>query len=40
LKLDAVVQLATGPGSFDIQVGPAKGTNVNCLNNTSNGAVT
>lgn len=40
LKLDAVVQVAMGPGALDIQVGPTKGTNVNCLNDTSNGAVT
>jgi hypothetical protein len=40
LKLDAVVQVAMGPGALDIQVGPTKGTNVNCSNNTSNGVVT
>ena len=39
-KMDAVVQFGMGPGSFNIQVGPAMGTNINCGNETTNGQIT
>jgi hypothetical protein len=39
LKLDAVVQVGMAPGTFNIQVGAAMGTNLNCGNETLNGAV-
>ena len=38
-KMDAVVQFGMGPGSFNIQVGPAMGTNINCGNSTCNGII-
>ena len=39
MKLDAVVQVGMAPGTLNIQVGPAMGTNLNCGNETLNGTV-